>query len=956
MDSLTALSIAGTLIQFLDFALKILTTSHQLYKIPSGSLSAHEELKCVGRDFSGLAKRLNHARRSLVSELAQYEPALEDLCIRCEIVVQELTEHLGTLKTEGKKQPLKIFRASFKATWDQERLDVLVQKLQSLSKSLEEWFLVDIVDRIDPVSIRQTERFARLDDQSQMIISALLDMQTSRSTDLFEQRKAVAQMLDRLDMATSSFSKSSLAVKGSSPGELSSQSKHSKSAKNEKSTPFRALEDQLKVKQEVEISILKYLQFSTMPERLEEVSEVHQRTFKIMFEPQKDNPWSCFTSWLKTGEGIFWINGKAGSGKSTLMRYIYGHPKTRQELSGWAGPTALSMAEFTFWNSGTKEQKSQLGLLRSMLFKVLDGARDLIPVVLPWLWARCYSQALDPLTPHSPEKPLSLADLTQAFSILAHQTKIPFKLCLFIDGLDEYEGDLENTASIFEKLARAPNVKICVSSRRSLIFENSFSTFPGLKLPDLTLNDIKNYVNGRLTTSKRYQQLVAQAPVPAAALENKIVAWADGVFLWVRLVVESLLSGIGIHDEIHDLQSRLDILPTDLEKLYHHLLMNKIDPVYIDDASKMFQMLRETKDAELSILALALTDESYFEKAITSPLRPWSEGEILSVCQKMEDRMKTRCAGLIEVSGTVTEILYEPDSKANDKVQYLHRTVKDFLEHPEVHNLITSHVKKLEFDANISLLQSSLLQLKIIPKYNAQPKFWNLAREAMQYASVADLSTDSHMSLVHELGRTIKAYRKTSANFYPEKWSESFLAVAVQYNLWAYVEKQLSAPELLKQGVTVRTLLAYALGVRGFHNYDIEHNKEMVRLLLKHATKDGTNSNIFKASSIWQQVLQPLEERYLEQEFFVRQFEVVRLFLQYGADPEAICILKDGRELTADTIIREGLPKYPHPATDDILRMLDVQEALEKPKPSVIQRFSSWSSRKPKLTNTTALI
>jgi hypothetical protein len=94
----------------------------------------------------------------------------------------------------------------------------------------------------------------------------------------------------------------------------------------------------------------------------------------------------------------------------------------------------------------------------------------------------------------------------------------------------------------------------------------------------------------------------------------------------------------------------------------------------------------------------------------------------------------------------------------------------------------------------------------------------------------------------------------------------------------------------------------------------------------------------------------------LEQEFFVRQFEVVRLFLQYGADPETICILKDGRELTADTIIREGLPKYPHPATDDILRLLDVQEALEKPKPSVIQRFSSWSARKPKSENKRALI
>jgi len=74
----------------------------------------------------------------------------------------------------------------------------------------------------------------------------------------------------------------------------------------------------------------------------------------------------------------------------------------------------------------------------------------LIPIVLPWLWARFYSQALDPLTPHSPEKRLSLSSLIQAFTILVQQTKVPLKLCLFIDGLDEYEGDFSKIVGVFE--------------------------------------------------------------------------------------------------------------------------------------------------------------------------------------------------------------------------------------------------------------------------------------------------------------------------------------------------------------------------------------------------------------------------------------------------------------------------------------------------------------------------
>jgi hypothetical protein len=806
------------------------------------------------------------------------------------------------------------------------------------------------------VSVQQTERFSSLDDKSQKIISALLDLQNSLPNDLQDQRKAVAQMLDRLDWAASSFNRSVSATGESLPGEVSPLLESSKITNSDRRTPTQVSEDDLMVKKEVEASILETLRLSTRTDRLEEVSEAHQSTFKRIFEPLEGKTWSSFTSWLTFGDGIYWINGKAGSGKSALMRYIYGHPKTQQELSEWAAPTGLSMAGFFFCNGGTKEQRSQLGLLRALLFEVLDSSPDLIPVVLPWVWARRYSQALDPLTPQPPEKKLSLSNLMQAFTVLVQQTKVSLKLCLFIDGLDEYEGELEKIVTIFEGLSRSPNVKICVSSQPLLVFDDAFSKFSGLKLRDLTLKDIKNYVNAELATSKRYQQLAADDPMSAAALEQEIVASADGVFLWVRLVVESLLSSFGNGNDLRDLQSRFRMLPTDLEKLYHYLLMNKIDPVYMDDASKMFKIMRAASDSELSILAFALTDECYFEKAKNGPLRPWKEEEISSACQKMKDRMKARCAGLIEVSGTVAETLYDSTSKANGKVQYLHRTVKDFLEKPEISRLIASHVGKLQFDANISLLQSLLIQLKIIPKHNEIAKFWNLAREAMQYASVADLSTDSHMTLVDELGRTIKAHRKISTNFYPEKWSESFLAVAVQYNLWAYVEKQLSSQELLKQGVTVRTLLAYALAVRGFHNYDIEHNQEMVGLLLKHATKNGTNPNIFKTSSIWQQVLQALEERYLEEEFFVRQFEVVRLFLQYGADPMAICILKDGRELSADTIIREGLVKYPHPATDDILRLLDVQEALVKPKPSVIQRFSTWSARKPKSENKRALI
>lgn len=44
-----------------------------------------------------------------------------------------------------------------------------------------------------------------------------------------------------------------------------------------------------------------------------------------------------FVRWLSAEASIFHISGKLGSGKSTLMRFLYSHPRTQQELEKWAG-------------------------------------------------------------------------------------------------------------------------------------------------------------------------------------------------------------------------------------------------------------------------------------------------------------------------------------------------------------------------------------------------------------------------------------------------------------------------------------------------------------------------------------------------------------------------------------------------------------------------------------------
>lgn len=85
-----------------------------------------------------------------------------------------------------------------------------------------------------------------------------------------------------------------------------------------------------------------------------------------------------FTTWLRSGAGVFHILGKAGSGKSTLMKFLCSHEQTQEELRVWAGEEKkLVFARFYFWKSSNNNMQMSLpGLHRSILFETLSTVRS----------------------------------------------------------------------------------------------------------------------------------------------------------------------------------------------------------------------------------------------------------------------------------------------------------------------------------------------------------------------------------------------------------------------------------------------------------------------------------------------------------------------------------------------------------------------------------------------------
>jgi hypothetical protein len=313
--------------------------------------------------------------------------------------------------------------------------------------------------------------------------------------------------------------------------------------------------------------LLARLYFRMITIRMEDIPLAHPNTLQWIFcDPvANQKPWSNFIEWLKDGQGCYWISGKAGSGKSTLMKYLQLDTRTSTALPHWAQDQALVNASFYFWNAGTPLQKSQAGLLRSSLFDVLDQHQDLIPFLVPGLYRTT-------VTDHTfGDTEITLSELKKAFKAFVENVSGRLKICFFIDGVDEYDGDYNDMIQLLTNLASSSSVKFVVSSRPIPACVEGFADCPKLSLQDLTHHDINLYIKDKLANHRLVKKLELREGLAAAQLVTEISTKSSGVFLWVMLVVKSLIDGLQNFDTVEDLTDRLNELPVDLEMLYKHM-------------------------------------------------------------------------------------------------------------------------------------------------------------------------------------------------------------------------------------------------------------------------------------------------------------------------------------------------------------------------------------------------
>lgn len=425
------------------------------------------------------------------------------------------------------------------------------------------------------------------------------------------------------------------------------------------------------------------LRFDQIEMRHAAITKEHARTCEWVLEDSSTTePWTLFTKWLREDGGIYWVNGKAGSGKSTLMKFIWNHPKTTQLLTEWADNAHLVRAAFFFWNSGAKIQSMQEGLFRSLLYQICRRHHEFFPKAFPDEWevlsdrASCDREI-------GKAAPKSLAELKDAFLKVTSCASQSLRMCIFIDGLDEMEGDAMDLTDFMLHVAKSsPYLKVCVSSRPWPVFETSFKGHPSLKMQDLNGDDIRRFTRDKLGRDPNIRSLLGPDPGQVEWLIQEVVSRACGVFLWVCLVVNLLIRGIRDGDNATGLRQRLLSLPEDLELLFQRII-GQIEPIHRAEASQIFQIFRANGNS-LDILtmhsALMYAPPQTPEQALKLTVTPSTAFEdpqyrikLEALVERETRRLNSRCRGLLEVNNGAREFehLQAPGGLSREELKQL---------------------------------------------------------------------------------------------------------------------------------------------------------------------------------------------------------------------------------------------------------------------------------------------
>lgn len=693
METLAAVSLAGNILQFVDTTKKLVSSTRQLSHL--GASEENVEIASLTRELKGWVARVTPPDPQLGASLSDEENAIRGLGVQCNQIAQQLLGVLDSLKVEnvdGEHGRIESFYKALLGIWKQGEVEALQKRLErigdAIQKRLTAYDSRKILRRLDDLEMGNHRLEAHRSAEIGVLRTQFHDVFANIGQSLVE-----AESRDRTTRLL-----------------LGAAAEGSRYA--------------------VEQTILEHLRFDTINDRYDAIRAAHEQTLTWLFGTGEQRSPSTFDEFLVSNDNLYWISGKPGSGKSTLMKFLCDSPKTIERLRVWSMQERLIRAEYFFWSAGRhKLQKSQEGLLRSLVYQILRQCPDFIPQTYPNAWRLCFpgdqqvAQSVSTLENPSISISLGVPGLLATIRTLCDlAAKSESKFCFFIDGLDEYDGKPADMIDLIRALVALPNVKLVLSSRSWNEFEQEFGKDSTQKLymQDFNHHDINAYVHDTLARDSNFQEMEDRDTAGKALIEE-IVKAANGVFLWVFLVVRSFQEGLTNGDHISDLEEKLRKLPKDLNTYFERILLLDVSEDYRCQSSEMFAVTLEGAE-DLPLIAYWFMGKSadYVLTLEAKSLSPQLLGKRLKDARK---QLNARCKGLLEVRHMPPRDGRDdlPSSYLfNAKVTFLHRTVRDFLMLEETKQILNRWCSP-SFNAHEAICKVLLGQIKISPE---EPLYW----------------------------------------------------------------------------------------------------------------------------------------------------------------------------------------------------------------------------------------
>ncbi|KAI9682983.1 MAG: hypothetical protein M1822_006176 [Bathelium mastoideum] len=710
MDAVTAFSLASSVISVVDVSFKLMKKCREIYE--EGTTRLNRETEEIARYLSSENITLEKSMTKALQPQLQVDREITEFSTKVSETAQNLLKELERLKTGSKRKVFATARKLAKTTFKGEYLKETQKKLDKYRELREDFQELD--DRVQRLAISLNDGHNSLEriivSESQMSKDSIIQFLKDRDKD----REAATVHNQQLRKLRKSLWFPEIAFRQEDISEA------------HPGTCEWLLQDDLR-----------YLATEASPREMQhEFSQVDTEEWALdpNLEEELFESRIRFLEWLVNGNDMFWFTGKAGSGKSTLMKNLASHRKTEDYLKKWAGDADLltPSPSFYFLELGSSSlQKNLRGFLRSLLWQLTSQRPDLTSTILPQ--SGYESDADNMENDFQATNIWTEARLRTALKQLLAKKPQRLFFCIFIDGIDEIEdnaNDLKHFLEVLNDLKTAPGVKLCIASRPEQRLRVAFGTSPQIRLQDVNQKDILQATQDELSSSLKStfpgQENETRHLILAIALK------AQGVFLWASIVVKEIHTGVQSADSLDMLHDRLKTLPSALEDLYTRMI-EWLDPHYRSEMETYLQILLARRSRiRITLLHFTLLNPEVKLHLRSRDWKYFKSQEFVNLCQKTEIRIHVCCVGLVEIAkeakGADTsiniglqgyqvsdEVTMRRQASGIRTVQFIHRNVQEWM---------VAHSDKILRGSNwilrgyIDLFDCGCDYLSLLPEFN----------------------------------------------------------------------------------------------------------------------------------------------------------------------------------------------------------------------------------------------